>query len=171
MKSSAGSTEDVTSGNERTLSSTSNQEISVVDTAAASTVTATSSEQMSASEPTSANRVVPRVAEDESESQGDSSRPGSDSNNLSKRSCSTRRSLKDVVTSCEKEWFNDTRTKANEGEVQMQILLAQMYLAGYGTKQDSELVSSAQIVSFTVGGRSLFLQRHVSNPLQANEAN
>ena len=94
----------------------------------------------------SSNKVllVPCVAEDNllnSENQANSSR--SDSNKAAVGSSeSTRRSLKDVVTSCEKEWFIDTQTKAKEGDVQMQILLAQMYLRGYGTQQDSQLVSS-----------------------------
>ena len=131
LQCSAGFEDGVRSGKRGTLAS--NGEISETDTES------TFSEQMSTSRSTSANREVPSVAEDKSDSRGNSSR--SDSNKAAVGS-STRRSLKDVVTNCEKEWFNDTRTKAKDGEVQMQMLLAQMYLAGYGTKQDPQLVSS-----------------------------
>ena len=111
LQCSAGFEDGVRSGKRGTLAS--NGEISETDTES------TFSEQMSTSRSTSANREVPSVAEDKSDSRGNSSR--SDSNKAAVGS-STRRSLKDVVTNCEKEWFNDTRTKAKDGEVQMQML-------------------------------------------------
>lgn len=46
--------------------------------------------------------------------------------------------LKLVVQDAVKRWFNEALSEARRGDVKQQALLAQMYLEGYGCKQDLE---------------------------------
>lgn len=48
--------------------------------------------------------------------------------------------LSEVVSDCVKRWFNDTLKEAKSGDVNMQVLVAQMYYNGYGVTRDPNKV-------------------------------
>ncbi|CAI9097206.1 OLC1v1033579C1 [Oldenlandia corymbosa var. corymbosa] len=45
--------------------------------------------------------------------------------------------LSEVVSDCVKRWFNDTLKEAKAGDVNMQVLVAQMYYTGYGVTKNA----------------------------------
>jgi hypothetical protein len=45
-----------------------------------------------------------------------------------------------VVADCVKRWFKDTLREAKAGDVNMQILVGQMYYSGYGIPKDAQKV-------------------------------
>ncbi|XP_004302623.1 PREDICTED: uncharacterized protein LOC101305771 [Fragaria vesca subsp. vesca] len=47
--------------------------------------------------------------------------------------------LKEVVSECVKRWFKDTLKEAKAGDINMQILVGQMYYSGYGVPRDAHL--------------------------------
>jgi len=48
--------------------------------------------------------------------------------------------LSGVVADCVKRWFKDTLREAKAGDVNMQILVGQMYYSGYGVPKDAQKV-------------------------------
>ncbi|KAK1562608.1 hypothetical protein Q3G72_014744 [Acer saccharum] len=46
--------------------------------------------------------------------------------------------LSDVVAECVKRWFKDTLKEAKSGDINMQVLVAQMYYSGYGVARDTQ---------------------------------
>lgn len=48
--------------------------------------------------------------------------------------------LSDVVSDCIKRWFQDTLKEAKSGDVNMQVLVGQMYYSGYGIAKDDNKV-------------------------------
>ncbi|KAH6769322.1 Sel1 repeat protein [Perilla frutescens var. frutescens] len=46
--------------------------------------------------------------------------------------------LSEVVSDCTERWFQDSLKEAKSGDVNMQVLVAQMYYCGYGVPQDAE---------------------------------
>ncbi|XP_011077502.1 uncharacterized protein LOC105161501 [Sesamum indicum] len=42
-----------------------------------------------------------------------------------------------VVSDCIKRWFQDTLKEARTGDINMQVLVAQMYYSGYGVARDA----------------------------------
>lgn len=56
--------------------------------------------------------------------------------------------LSEVVTDCTKRWFQDTLKEAKNGDVNMQVILAQMYYTGYGVPIDAKKVDSNSICCF-----------------------
>ncbi|GAU17181.1 hypothetical protein TSUD_178110 [Trifolium subterraneum] len=46
--------------------------------------------------------------------------------------------LSGVVADCVKRWFKDTLREAKAGDVNMQILVGQMYYSGYGIPKDAQ---------------------------------
>ncbi|CAL1374815.1 unnamed protein product [Linum trigynum] len=47
-----------------------------------------------------------------------------------------RHPLSEVVSDCVRRWFEDTLRDANAGDIGMQVLVGQMYCAGYGVPKD-----------------------------------
>lgn len=45
--------------------------------------------------------------------------------------------LSEVVSDCINRWFQDTLKEAKTGDVNMQVLVGQMYYCGYGVPKDS----------------------------------
>ncbi|KAK4392355.1 UNVERIFIED_CONTAM: hypothetical protein Scaly_2859900 [Sesamum calycinum] len=45
--------------------------------------------------------------------------------------------LSEVVSDCIKRWFQDTLMEARTGDINMQVLVAQMYYSGYGVARDA----------------------------------
>ncbi|KAL8504922.1 hypothetical protein ACS0TY_016208 [Phlomoides rotata] len=45
--------------------------------------------------------------------------------------------LSAVVSDCINRWFQDTLKEAKTGDINMQVLLAQMYYTGYGVPKDA----------------------------------
>ncbi|XP_057536201.1 uncharacterized protein LOC130814164 [Amaranthus tricolor] len=45
--------------------------------------------------------------------------------------------LSAVVADCVKRWFHDTLKEARGGDVNMQVLVSQMYYSGYGVPKDT----------------------------------
>ena len=58
-----------------------------------------------------------------------------DSSSERKRSC-----LSEVVSDCVRRWFQETLKEAKAGDLNMQILVAQMYYSGYGVPVDAQKV-------------------------------
>jgi hypothetical protein len=50
--------------------------------------------------------------------------------------------LSDVVSDCIKRWFKDTLKEAKAGDINMQVLVSQMYYSGYGVPKDEQKVCS-----------------------------
>lgn len=48
--------------------------------------------------------------------------------------------LSGVVADCAKRWFKDTLREAKAGDVNMQVLVGQMYYSGYGVPKDAQKV-------------------------------
>ncbi|GMN40481.1 hypothetical protein TIFTF001_009713 [Ficus carica] len=46
--------------------------------------------------------------------------------------------LSEVVTDCVKRWFKDTLKEAKAGDINMQVLVGQMYYSGYGVPRDAQ---------------------------------
>ncbi|KAL5740282.1 hypothetical protein ACOSP7_029157 [Xanthoceras sorbifolium] len=46
--------------------------------------------------------------------------------------------LSEVVADCVKRWFKDTLKEAKSGDVNMQVLVGQMYYSGYGIARDTQ---------------------------------
>ncbi|KAL8526552.1 hypothetical protein ACS0TY_015662 [Phlomoides rotata] len=46
--------------------------------------------------------------------------------------------LSEVISDCTERWFQDTLKEANAGDVNMQVLLGQMYYSGYGAPKDAD---------------------------------
>ncbi|XP_022742867.1 uncharacterized protein LOC111294011 [Durio zibethinus] len=74
--------------------------------------------------PTTQNRLI--ISEDKSKKKMESS------------SASQRLPLSEVVSDCVKRWFKDTLKEAKAGDVNMQVLIAQMYYSGYGVPRDAQ---------------------------------
>ncbi|XVE76639.1 hypothetical protein DITRI_Ditri12bG0189600 [Diplodiscus trichospermus] len=53
-------------------------------------------------------------------------------------SVSQRLPLSEVVSDCVKRWFHDTLKEAKAGDVNMQVLVGQMYYSGYGIPRDAQ---------------------------------
>ncbi|KAG8500681.1 hypothetical protein CXB51_002845 [Gossypium anomalum] len=53
-------------------------------------------------------------------------------------SASQRLPLSEVVSDCVKRWFKDTLKEAKAGDVNMQVLVGQMYYSGYGVPRDAQ---------------------------------
>ncbi|KAF2306500.1 hypothetical protein P3X46_005078 [Hevea brasiliensis] len=51
---------------------------------------------------------------------------------------STRLPLSEVVSDCVKRWFKDTLKEAKAGDINMQVLVGQMYYSGYGIPRDAQ---------------------------------
>ncbi|KAH1045202.1 hypothetical protein AAZX31_09G257800 [Glycine max] len=49
-----------------------------------------------------------------------------------------RAPLSGVVADCVKRWFKDTLKEAKAGDVNMQVLVGQMYYHGYGVPRDAQ---------------------------------
>ncbi|KAI5561429.1 hypothetical protein POPTR_016G128700v4 [Populus trichocarpa] len=62
----------------------------------------------------------------------------SSSNNGTGNSNNTRVPLSDVVSDCIKRWFKDTLKEAKAGDINMQVLVSQMYYSGYGVPKDEQ---------------------------------
>ncbi|XVE62094.1 hypothetical protein DITRI_Ditri06bG0091800 [Diplodiscus trichospermus] len=56
--------------------------------------------------------------------------------------------LSEVVSDCVKRWFKDTLKEAKAGDVNMQVLVGQMYYSGYGVPRDAQKVFSFFSSSF-----------------------
>lgn len=48
--------------------------------------------------------------------------------------------LSEVVSECVKRWFKDTLKEAKAGDINMQVLVGQMYHNGYGVPRDAQKV-------------------------------
>lgn len=48
--------------------------------------------------------------------------------------------LSEVVAECVKRWFRDTLKEARAGDINMQVLVSQMYFSGYGVPRNAEKV-------------------------------
>ncbi|KAI5662993.1 hypothetical protein M9H77_22316 [Catharanthus roseus] len=46
--------------------------------------------------------------------------------------------LSQVVSDCVKRWFSDTLKEAKSGDINMQVLVGQMYYNGYGVSKDAQ---------------------------------
>jgi len=64
-------------------------------------------------------------------------------------SSSNRVSVSEVVSECVKRWFKYMLMEARAGDINMQILLCQMYYSGYGVPRDAQKVHN---LSFGFGG-------------------
>ncbi|KAF5476351.1 hypothetical protein F2P56_008077 [Juglans regia] len=62
----------------------------------------------------------------------------SSNNNDSSNSSNNRLPLSEVVSECVKRWFKDTLKDAKAGDINMQILVGQMYYSGYGVPRDAQ---------------------------------
>lgn len=48
--------------------------------------------------------------------------------------------LSEVVSDCVERWFQDSLKEARSGDVNMQVLVGQMYYTGYGVPKDADKV-------------------------------
>lgn len=48
--------------------------------------------------------------------------------------------LSEVVSDCINRWFQDTLKEAKTGDINMQVLVGQMYYCGYGVSKDANKV-------------------------------
>ncbi|XVE97164.1 hypothetical protein REPUB_Repub02eG0287700 [Reevesia pubescens] len=62
----------------------------------------------------------------------------SKSKKMESSSASQRLPLSEVVSDCVKRWFKDTLKEAKSGDINMQVLVGQMYYSGYGVPQDAQ---------------------------------
>ncbi|XWS43907.1 hypothetical protein CRYUN_Cryun16bG0145000 [Craigia yunnanensis] len=53
-------------------------------------------------------------------------------------SATQRLPLSEVVSDCVKRWFKDTLKEAKAGDINMQVLVGQMYYNGYGVPRDAQ---------------------------------
>ncbi|KAG5008479.1 hypothetical protein JHK85_027021 [Glycine max] len=56
-----------------------------------------------------------------------------------------RAPLSGVVADCVKRWFKDTLKEAKAGDVNMQVLVGQMYYHGYGVPRDAQKSTSLKL--------------------------
>ncbi|KAL5550696.1 hypothetical protein UlMin_000872 [Ulmus minor] len=56
----------------------------------------------------------------------------------SEKVATTRLPLSEVVSDCVKRWFKDTLKEAKTGDINMQVLVGQMYYSGYGVPRDAQ---------------------------------
>lgn len=66
---------------------------------------------------------------------------GAGSSSVSDNSSSSetpRVPLSEVVSDCVKRWFRDTLKEAKGGDINMQVLVGQMYFSGYGVARDAQ---------------------------------
>ncbi|KAI4356095.1 hypothetical protein L6164_000141 [Bauhinia variegata] len=56
------------------------------------------------------------------------------------RESNLRVPLSEVVADCVKRWFKDTLKEAKSGDINMQVLVGQMYCSGYGVPRDAQKV-------------------------------
>jgi TPR repeat protein len=56
--------------------------------------------------------------------------------------------LSEVVSDCVKRWFSDTLKEAKAGDINMQVLVAQMYYNGYGVSKDAQKVILSSVFLF-----------------------
>lgn len=88
---------------------------------------------------------------------------GAGSSSVSDNSSSsetTRVPLSEVVSDCVKRWFRDTLKEAKGGDINMQVLVGQMYFSGYGVARDAQKVFfflfflwvSMKLLCFLFGG-------------------
>lgn len=61
--------------------------------------------------------------------------------NGTQRESNGRMPLSEVVAECVKRWFRDTLKEAKAGDINMQVLVGQMYCSGYGVPRDAQMVS------------------------------
>ncbi|KAH1235321.1 hypothetical protein HKD37_09G026832 [Glycine soja] len=61
-----------------------------------------------------------------------------------------RAPLSGVVADCVKRWFKDTLKEAKAGDVNMQVLVGQMYYHGYGVPRDAQ---KADVIGWGMKGR------------------
>ncbi|KAI4356094.1 hypothetical protein L6164_000141 [Bauhinia variegata] len=54
------------------------------------------------------------------------------------RESNLRVPLSEVVADCVKRWFKDTLKEAKSGDINMQVLVGQMYCSGYGVPRDAQ---------------------------------
>lgn len=52
----------------------------------------------------------------------------------------SRLPLSEVVSDCVKRWFKDALKEAKAGDINMQVLVGQMYFSGYGVPRDAQRV-------------------------------
>jgi len=60
-------------------------------------------------------------------------------------SSSNRVPLSEVVSECVKRWFKYTLKEAKAGDINIQILLGQMYYSGYGVPRDAQKVHNLSL--------------------------
>ncbi|XP_015579346.1 uncharacterized protein LOC8263145 [Ricinus communis] len=63
---------------------------------------------------------------------------GNSSSNNNINSNNRRLPLSEVVSDCVKRWFKDTLKEAKAGDINMQVLVGQMYYSGYGIPRDAQ---------------------------------
>ncbi|MBA0572369.1 hypothetical protein Golob_002714 [Gossypium lobatum] len=71
---------------------------------------------------------------------GEDNKPNS-KKKMESSSASQRLPLSEVVSDCVKRWFKDSLKEAKAGDVNMQVLVGQMYYSGYGVPRDAQKVS------------------------------
>ncbi|KAK4253373.1 hypothetical protein QN277_010692 [Acacia crassicarpa] len=59
--------------------------------------------------------------------------------NRTEKQSSGRLPLSEVVADCVRRWFTDTLKEAKAGDINMQVLLGQMYYNGYGVPRDAQM--------------------------------
>ena len=64
----------------------------------------------------------------------------------------TRVPLSEVVADCVKRWFRDTLKEAKAGDINMQVLVGQMYYSGYGVARDAQKVCCFGCILFSSFG-------------------
>lgn len=68
--------------------------------------------------------------------------------------------LSDVVADCAKRWFKDTLKEAKAGDVNMQVLVSQMYYHGYGIPKDGQKVCCFGLLFFLFSLDSVYFIEH-----------
>lgn len=68
--------------------------------------------------------------------------------NRTERENTGRVPLSEVVADCVKRWFKDTLKEAKAGDINMQVLVGQMYYSGYGVPRDAQMVSCFLRITF-----------------------
>lgn len=71
-------------------------------------------------------------------------------NNSNNSNSSTRLPLSDVVSDCVKRWFKDTLREAKAGDINMQVLVGQMYYSGYAVPRDAQKVTFWRLFIFLI---------------------
>lgn len=74
----------------------------------------------------------------------------------SKKETNHRLPLSEVVSDCIKRWFKDTLKEAKAGDINMQVLVGQMYYNGYGVPRDAHMVC---FIGFVLISRLLLVSR------------